>query len=148
MRPTQRALLRLYPRSFRDRFAPELEQVLRISSRTHSGDLARGAATEQWRETMSTTEVRMSDHRFATAVFFIALPFTAFGIFCTIAWIGMAPLALVPGTIAWIAGRRAGVLRPTGPWKRASSTTVLVVIGLALALTVLMWGLRGVLSGS
>lgn len=97
---------------------------------------------------MSTSAVRMSDHRFATAVFFAALPFTVFGVVCTIAWIGMAPLALVPGAIAWFAGRRAGVLRPTGPWKRASSTTVLVVVALALGLTVLMWGLRGVISGN
>ena len=143
MTRTGRALLRLYPRSFRERFQPEVEQVLRTSARSHHGDLARGALTEQWRETMATTAVRASDHPIAVGIFALALVGTAVGVFLTVAWVGFAPLALVPGALAWTAGRRAGLLRPTERWRSNSSRVVLAVVLVALVLTVLMWGVRG-----
>lgn len=142
-----RILLRLYPRSFREQFQPELEQVLRTSNRSHRGDLARGAVTEQWRETMGTTAVRASDHPIAVSLFALGLVGAAIGVFLTVAWVGFAPVALVPGAVAWTAGRRAGLLRPTDRWRTGTSKVVLAVIAGALVLTVLMWGLRGVIVG-
>ena len=143
-----RLLLRLYPRGFRERFGPEVEQVLRASSRSHHADLARGAMTEQWRETMATTAVRAADHPVAAGVFALALLGTAVGVFLTVAWVGFAPLALAPGAVAWVAGRRSGVLRPTNRWRKSSSTVVVAVIAAAFLLTGLMWGLRGVFVGN
>lgn len=143
-----RFLVRMYPRTFRERFQPELEQVLRTSARNHHGDLARGAVAEQWRETMATTAVRASDHPIALGVFAVALVGTGIGVFLTAAWIGFAPLALLPGALAWTAGRRAGLLRPTTRWRSGSSKIVLAVIAVAFLLTALMWGLRGVIVGN
>ena len=97
---------------------------------------------------MATTAVRASDHPIALALFGLALAATAFGIFLTVAWVGFAPLALLPGMLAWTAGRRAGLLRPTTHTRRNGSRVLLVVVAAALALTVLMWGLRGIFVGS
>lgn len=143
-----RVLLRMYPRTFRERFQLELEQVLRTSARSHHGDLARGAVTEQWRETMATTAVRASDHPIALGFFVVGVAGTAVGVFLTIAWIGFAPIALLFGALAWTAGRRAGTLRPTDRWRSGSSRIMLTVIAVAFLLTLLMWGLRGVLVGA
>jgi hypothetical protein len=148
MTRTGRVLLRLYPRSFRERFQPEVEQILRSSTRSHHGDLARGAMTEQWRETMATTSVRAADHPIAVGVFGVALMGTAVGALLTVAWVGFAPLALAPGIVAWTAGRRSGLLRPTSRARSRSSRVVLAVIAAALLLTSLMWGLRGVVIGA
>lgn len=148
MTRTGRLLLRLYPRSFRERFQPEIEQVLQSSTRSHHGDLARGAVTEQWRETMETTAVRASDHPTAVAVFALAIVGTAVGVFLTIAWVGFAPIAMVPAALAWTAGRRAGLLRPTERWRSNTSRLVLSVVAAAFVLTVLMWGLRGIVVGN
>lgn len=97
---------------------------------------------------MSTTAVRASDHPIAAGIFAIALIGTAVGVYLTVAWVGFAPLAFIPGTVAWTAGRRAGLLRPTNRWRTNSSRAVLAVVAAALALSALMWGLRGVFVGS
>lgn len=143
-----RALVRLYPRNFREQFRPEVEQVLRTSGRSHHGDLARGAITEHWRETMATTAARASDHPIAVGIFALALAGTAIGIFLTVAWVGFAPLVVVPAALAWTAGRRSGLLRPTDRWRSNSSRVVLAILAAALVLSALMWGLRGIITGN
>jgi hypothetical protein len=93
----RRRILQLYPSEFRARFGDEMEQVLHAAEHGRTSrpfrdaaDLLVGAASQQWRYTMSTTSHAVSAP-LATAVFVMALVATVGSLALTAAWVGFAP---------------------------------------------------------
>lgn len=89
---------------------------------------------------MSTPLTRSAPGRASTVAFVVAVAATLVGLVATAAWVGFAPLAIVPAIAAYSFGRRAGVLAPTTSARRATRVVLLAVIAIVVALSIVMWG--------